>query len=148
MPREASSSRAPDVVDVVGIAAVDEDVAGRKVREQVDNRGVHDSGRDHQPDDPRRRELVDQIGERRRRDGAVLCELLDRLRRTVEDHALMTGRKKAAGHVGAHAPESNDSKLHSRLLQSADCSVVFIWETCAGGRATLGSHARSEYTRR
>jgi hypothetical protein len=56
--------RAPDVIDVIGIAAVDEDVTGRKMRQQVGYGAVDDSCRDHQPDGPRRRELLHQIRER------------------------------------------------------------------------------------
>src|SRR6476646_2260686 len=44
---------APDVVDVVGVAAVDKDVAALEVRHDVGNRVVHGRGRDHQPDRPR-----------------------------------------------------------------------------------------------
>src|SRR5438132_871264 len=58
-------SRTPDVVDVIGITAVDEDVAGREMRNQFSDGRVHGRRRDHQPDGPRRLQLPHQIGDRR-----------------------------------------------------------------------------------
>src|SRR5262249_40921541 len=43
---------AADVVDVIGVAAVDEDVAGAKLGGELGDGRVHGSGRDHQPDGP------------------------------------------------------------------------------------------------
>jgi hypothetical protein len=42
----------------------------------------------------------------------------------------MAAGEQPPRHVGAHAPKSDDSKLHNRLLQSADCSAgsgFFLW---------------------
>ena len=40
-------------------------------------------------------------------------QLLDRLRRHVEDHALMAACEQPPHHVGAHAAKSDHSELHS-----------------------------------
>jgi hypothetical protein len=109
--------RAPDVIDVVGIAAVDEDVTRRKMRQQVGNRAVDGGCRDHQPDGPRRESFFTRSASDEGADGLVLGELGDRVRRAIEDHALMAAGEQPPGHVGAHAPKSDHSKLHSRLLQ-------------------------------
>ena len=58
---------APDVVDVVRVAAVDQDVSLLEERQEVGDRLVGDGRGDHQPDDARLRELLDEVGERRRR---------------------------------------------------------------------------------
>ena len=63
--------RALDVVAVVGVAAVDHDVAGREPRHELVERGVDDRRRHHEPDDPRRRETSDEVVERRGAFGAL-----------------------------------------------------------------------------
>ena len=55
--------RAPDVVDVVGVPAVDEDVAGREVRHEVGDGRVDGCRRDHEPDGPRRLQLLHHVGD-------------------------------------------------------------------------------------
>src|SRR5206468_12286691 len=54
---------AANVVDVIRIAAVDHDVAGREMRHQRRECLVDDGGGNHQPDRPRRRELPGEVGE-------------------------------------------------------------------------------------
>src|SRR5262249_55741213 len=71
--------RAPNVVDVIGIAAVDEDVIGREMGLQVGNRVVHGRRRNHQPDRARSRELRHEIRERGGTDRLLTGELFDRL---------------------------------------------------------------------
>ena len=46
---------APQVIDVVRVAAVDDDVAGLQQRQQLGEHDAHDAGRDHHPDGARRR---------------------------------------------------------------------------------------------
>ena len=95
--------RAPDVVDVIGITAVDEDVAGREMGNQFSDGRVHGCRRDHQPDGPRRLQLPHQIGDRRGADGLGPRQLLHCFRRPVEDHASVATCKKPPRHVRAHA---------------------------------------------
>ncbi len=54
--------RPPDVVDVVGIAAVDEDVARLQKRDEIVDALVDDRGRHHQPDHPGLCQLFDEVG--------------------------------------------------------------------------------------
>ena len=55
---------APNVVDVVGVSAVDEDVACFEMRQQVGDGLVDNRRRNHQPYRPRFLKLLDQIGQR------------------------------------------------------------------------------------
>src|SRR5260370_15768190 len=56
--------RTPDVVDVVRIAAVDDDVAGVEFCGKILQRGVHHCGRNHEPDCAPPLQLLHQIVER------------------------------------------------------------------------------------
>ena len=56
---------APDVVDVIRIAAVDHDVARREQRRERVERPVHDRRRNHQPNGAGRRQAAHEILERR-----------------------------------------------------------------------------------
>src|SRR4030095_8618935 len=118
--------RTPDVVDVVGIAAVDEDVSGREKGHEVVDGRINSRRRHHQPDGPRRLQLLHEIRDRRGTDGLRPRQLLDRFRRPVEDHALVVTREKPVDHVGAHAAESDHSELHHRLLCRAACSASSV----------------------
>ena len=48
--------------------------------------------------------------------GFLLGQLLDRLRRPVEDHAVVASLQKPPHHVGAHPAQTDHSELHSCLL--------------------------------
>jgi hypothetical protein len=55
--------RAPDVVDAIGIAAVDQDVAGLEMGQQVGDALVDHARRHHQPDRARLLQRFDELGE-------------------------------------------------------------------------------------
>ena len=80
---------APDIVDVVGIAAVDQDVVGLESR-QNDRRCVLSTTAAGTISQTARgfSSFLDQIGERGGPDGVLRGHLADRLWRHVEDHAL------------------------------------------------------------
>ena len=103
---------APDVVDVIGIAAVDQDVVGLERGQNVGDRLVDDRRRHHQPYRPRLLQFFDEIRERGRPYGMFRGELTDRFWRHVEDHALMASLEKPPDHVGAHPAEADHSELH------------------------------------
>jgi hypothetical protein len=107
--------RAPDVVDVIGIAAVDEDVARHEMREKAADRRVHGRCRDHQPDGSRRLQLRHEIHDRSGPDGRRSDQVLDGFRRPVENDTLMAACEKPPGHVGAHAAKSDHPELHCVL---------------------------------
>ena len=57
---------AADIVDIVGVAAVDEDVSRLEIGHEVSDGFVHDCRRDHQPDCPRLVELLHEVLQRGR----------------------------------------------------------------------------------
>ncbi len=104
---------APDVIHVVGIAAVDEDVVAFKMGEEISDSVVHDGRRNHQPHRPRLTEFLHKVRERGGANGLFFDQLLHCFRRHVEDHALMTSREQPPHHVRAHPSKTNHSDLHS-----------------------------------
>ena len=108
--------RAPDVVDVVRIATVDQDVARLEQRDQIVDARIDDGCRDHQPDHPRLTELPDKLGERRRALRTCGRKLRDRARIAIVDDAWVLIAQEAAHHVRAHPPKTDHSELHDDLL--------------------------------
>jgi hypothetical protein len=104
---------APDVVHVVGVAAVDEDVIAFKMREEIGDSLVHDRRRNHQPHGPRFRELLDEIRERGGPNRFLVDQLLHCFWRPVEDHTLMASREQPPYHVRTHPSKTNHSDLHN-----------------------------------
>ena len=70
--------RAPDVVHVVRVAAVDDDVVLVEERQQIVDTRIHDGRRDHEPNRARFAELLYQLLERCRALRAFRHELRDR----------------------------------------------------------------------
>ena len=133
--------RAPDVVHVAGIAAVNQDVAGLQQRQQVGDELVHDCGGHHQPNCPRLLEFLHEVGERGGADGLLLYQVLHLLRRPVEDHALMAALDQPSHHVGAHPAQSNHPDLHCCFLFHNRICDLFRFVYCwIHGRSPLLSH--------
>ena len=88
----------PDVVAVVGIAAVDDGVAFRQVRHELGERVVDGGRGHHEPDGPGRRQLFDEVLQRRRsgRQRAVGNEPLDRFLVARVAHHLVSAAQEAA----------------------------------------------------
>ena len=105
-----------DVVAVVGVAAVDDDVALVEERGDLVDDLPGDAGRDHHPDGPRLLELADELLQRRAAGRALILELLDRLGVDVEDHALVSVAHQPPHDVGAHPTQPDHSQLHDKLL--------------------------------
>ena len=103
---------AANIVDVIGIAAVDQDVAALEMGQQIGDDIVHHAGRHHQPDRARLGEFLDEVRQRRGADGLLLHQLRHRVCRSVVHHALVAALQKAAHHVPAHPAEADHSKLH------------------------------------
>ncbi len=113
--RRREAFGAADVVAVVGVAAVDDDVAGRDAGQQFPQQVIHRAGGHHQPDGARPRHPGHQFGDRRRADGIAAARGDDvrhhgRLSRV--DHARMSLSREAPDHVGPHATEADHSELH------------------------------------
>jgi hypothetical protein len=114
----------PDVVDVIGVPAVDENIAGFEIGRQICNRAIDHGRRNHQPDGSRLFQLLDQIlqagGARR----LLSHKLFHRFRRKVEDHGLLALFQKAPNHIGAHAAQADHSQLHiPSLLRYPEMSL-------------------------
>ena len=99
----------PDVINVIGIAAVDQNVAGFEIGRNAGNGFVHDRCGNHQPDGARFGELAYQVLERRGTHGTMLHQLLNSLRGPVEHDAGMTVIQQTLHHVGAHSPQTYHS---------------------------------------
>ncbi len=100
---------ATDVVDVVGIAAIDQNVAGLQVRRNLGDGLVHHGGGNHQPDGARLGELAYHVRERRGAYGFLLFQILNHLRRPVVHHGGVTVVQQALDHVGAHSAQTHHS---------------------------------------
>ncbi len=101
-----------DVVAVVGVAAVDHDVA--RVHETGELLGglSREGGRHHDPCGARRLQRADQVLERRRARGALALEHRDRVGVDVVDDDLVPGPHQPAREVRAHATEPHHAELH------------------------------------
>ncbi len=111
--------RPADVVNVVRVAAVDQNVASLEERHDLGDRRVHHRGRNHQPDRARLRQLADKIFDGRRARGTVFYQVVHRLGRHVEHRTGVSVFHQPPHHVGAHSSQTNHSKLHE--LRSPCC---------------------------
>ena len=118
MPLLLNLTRAAHVVFEIGIAAVDDRVAGLHVLRQFLHRLLGGTARrHHDPRRARRLQFADQIFQRRRTAGAFAGELLHRIRAQIRDDELMSAAHQAARHVRAHAAQTHHSQLHLSLLK-------------------------------
>ena len=81
---------AADIVDVIGVAAVDDDVAALEMGEQIGNDAVDRRGRHHEPNRARLGQGLGEVLYRSGADGLLFNQFRYRLCRPVVDHALMT----------------------------------------------------------
>jgi hypothetical protein len=105
-----------DVVAVVGVAAVDDHVAGVHQPGQLVHDLAGDPGRDHHPGRPGRLQPGHQVGQGAGPGRALAGQLLDGGLVVVVDHALVAGALQPPDQVGAHPAESDHAKLHAVLL--------------------------------
>ena len=97
----------------VGVAAVDDRVAGLQVLQQLVDLGLGGvAGRDHDPDRARLLELRDELRDREGRLGALGRDLLRLLRGPVVGDDLVVVAKQAANHVRAHPAEADEADTH------------------------------------
>ena len=80
----------PNVVNIVGIAAVDKDISGSKIRYEVRYCLVDGGRRDHQPHCPRLLQFLHQIPQVGGSGRFLAGQFLHGFLRPVEDHTLMT----------------------------------------------------------
>src|ERR1700722_13898918 len=80
---------APDVVDVIGIAAVDQNISGLQIRQKAGDGLVHNCSGDHQPDSSRLLQLIGKVLERRGSNRLILDQLVYYFWRPVENDTLV-----------------------------------------------------------
>src|SRR5882672_2018514 len=102
-----------NVVNVIGIATVDDDVVLFKLGDEILKSCVDNSRGDHQPDGARLREFFHKIVERVGGGCTFAGELLDGFRAAIVDDAGVAIANQAAHHVGTHPPQTDHSELHS-----------------------------------
>src|SRR4029453_13850194 len=81
---------AADVVHVIKIAPVDQDVSSLDEWEKISNGVVHDGSRNHQPDRPRRVELLDKVRQRGSSDRFLFGKLTHSILRPIKHHAIVS----------------------------------------------------------
>lgn len=100
------------VVAVVGVAAVDDDVAGfEDLGDLVDDRAGEPGG-DHQPHGAGLLELGREVRDARRARGALRGQGRHGILVHVVDHAVVAVLHESADDVGAHPSESDHGELH------------------------------------
>src|SRR4029077_13702512 len=103
---------ATNVVDVVRVAAVNENVVGLEMCEQVGDILIHSRCRHHQPDRSGLRELSCKIRQRICSHCSLPSQLFYRLLRPVEDYTLVLSSLHKPHHVGPPPSETDHSDLH------------------------------------
>src|SRR6185503_3902695 len=121
-PAPLQLGAAPDIVAVVGVSAVDHDVAGFADRRELRQGLIDRGGRHHQPDAPRAAQPGHEIFGRGRPGGALVNEIPDGLLAHVVDHAFVAALRQAPDHVAAHAAQPDHAQLHPRWSASAPIS--------------------------
>jgi hypothetical protein len=112
-PLLAELVRVADVVEVVGVAAVDDHVAGLQHLGDGLDRLVGDlAGRHHYPDHARLLELGGELLERARPGHPVGLDGLDGVGAHVVAHAVVAVGHQPADDPGAHPAEPDHSQLH------------------------------------
>ena len=109
---------AADRIFVVGVAAVDDDIALVGERQQLLDGLIHRvARRHHEPDRPRQSKLFDEVGERMGADRALVDYPLNRLRAAIVADHPMAGAHQPLRHVSAHAAEPDHAQFHAFLLR-------------------------------
>ena len=93
---------AANVVDVIRIAAIDQDVARLQIGDDSGDGFIHSRCGNHQPNGARLTELFDEVLQRGGAYSFLFDQFLDRLGEHIEDHAFVARLHQAPHHVGAH----------------------------------------------
>src|SRR5262249_46405021 len=153
-PAPGEPGRTVDVVTVVGVPAVHHDVAALEVWDEALERRIDDGRRDHQPDDPGLRELLDEGVQRGRAARTLTYARLHGGCRDVVHHAGVPAADETTHHVRSHATQTDHPDLH---VQSPQCRARarasvsraaattrsgvkpnFVWSAFSGAEARNG----------
>src|SRR5215216_2828506 len=96
---------AADVINVVGISAIDNRVAWLYNFDKLMKNSIDKSRRYHQPDGARRLEFSDEFGERGGANCALVYKGFHCLRATIVNDAFVAAAQEAPYHVRAHAAQ-------------------------------------------
>ena len=113
--------RAANVVNVVGVAPVDQNVAGLEFRHEFMDHLIDHSGRHHQPDRARLLQSLHEVVERVRARGAFAGKLLHAFRAAVIHDTSVAIFLKPPHHIGTHTPQTDHSQLHSVCSPESNC---------------------------
>ena len=105
-----------DVVPVIGVPAVDDDVARLHAAREVEHGLTGERRRHHHPRGARRRERGDERVEVGRHRRALGGKCVGHRRVDVVDHALVAGPHEPAHEIRPHPAESHHPELHQLLL--------------------------------
>ena len=130
----------------VGVAAIDDGVAGREERRELLHRRLgRVAGRHHEPDDARARPASPRPPRASRRQSspsAMICLRL--VERAIPGHHVMAGAVEPSRHVGAHAAEPGQDQVHvtrSRALRRS-AGPRPSWRASSKARASSSRPAR------
>src|SRR5277367_57580 len=122
---------ATDVIDVVGIAPVDEDVTRPKMRNEFGDGGVDRRGGDHEPNNTRNGKFAQEICHRDRTFCAFFDEFFDWFSRAVKNSAFMPVLHQSPHHVGTHSAKAYHPYVHmfapvviSHVASASECRWV------------------------
>ena len=105
--------RTAKIVLVVGVAAIDEDVAFAEMRHELVDHAVDERHREHHPGGLRAFELRGEVGDVGGPDRAIRFEGLHGVGIHVVDHAADARLHHPADHARSHAAEAEHSQLQS-----------------------------------
>ena len=115
LPEPAS---APYIVAVVGVAAVNDDVALVEQPGQLVDGLPCDASGDHHPDRTRPLELVDKFLQREAAGRSLTLKLLDGIGIHIKDDTFVPVTHQTANDVGTHPAQTDHSQLHGNPSSS------------------------------
>src|SRR6516225_4552497 len=94
---------AADIIDVVRVTSINDDVTLLEPAHELLQRFFDNTGRDHHPTHAGLPQFGDVIVKRAGADGALLCELPNRLLVHVSNYAFVSFAQKSPNHIHAHS---------------------------------------------
>src|SRR5262249_29444016 len=102
-----------DVIVIVGVAAVDDDIAPLQQGTKLPDHRIDDTRRHHHPHDAWCAQTLHELRESARSLSSLSDDRLERIRGIIVRNALVTTLDQAAHHVRAHTPQSDHADAHN-----------------------------------